>query len=331
MTRQEPKTEPCAVVLDCLAAHAAGADVPHDGSFGAPPSEMSQLVERTDWAAGPLGAPDTWPQSLRTAVGICLSSRFPILLWWGPELVMVYNDAYRPMLGQSKHPRALGAPGKEVWTEIWDVIGPMLDQVMAGGGATWSRDELLVLDRNGYPEECYFTYSYSPITDESGGVGGVFCAVTETTERVIGERRLATLADLAGLMGSASRAEVLRTAGTRARHQPRRPPVVLAVDAPLELDRLAPRGRSGGPGTWRLGRHPRPPGRPRAPGRRHRAAGARPGRRGGRRRRHQRLARLPRRRVGDAGARPGRQRSSCSVRRSPAAGTRPSRRTPPCA
>ncbi len=114
----------------------------------------------------------------------------------------------------------------------------MLDQVMAGGGATWSRDELLVLDRNGYPEECYFTYSYSPITDESGGVGGVFCAVTETTERVIGERRLATLADLAGLMGSESRAEVLRTAGTVLGTNPGDHPVVLAVDAPLELDRL---------------------------------------------------------------------------------------------
>ena len=237
MTRQEPKTEP-ELSSWTASPHTLlprGAD---DGSFGAAPSEMSQLVERTDWASGPLGAPETWPQSLRTAVGICLSSRFPILLWWGPELVMVYNDAYRPMLGQSKHPRALGAPGKEVWTEIWDVIGPMLDQVMAGGGATWSRDELLVLDRNGYPEECYFTYSYSPITDESGGVGGVFCAVTETTERVIGERRLATLADLAGLMGSENRAEVLRTAGSVLGTNPGDHPVVLAVDAPLELDRL---------------------------------------------------------------------------------------------
>ena len=143
---------------------------------------------------------------------------------------MVYNDGYRPMLGQSKHPRALGAPGQEVWTEIWDVIEYMLDQVMAGGGATWSRDQMLVLDRNGYPEECYFTYSYSPITDESGGIGGVFCAVTETTERAIGERRLATLADLAGLMGSESRAEVLRTAGTVLGTNPGDHPVVLAVD-----------------------------------------------------------------------------------------------------
>ena len=107
------------------------------------PGEMAALVAATDWSASPLGDPQTWPQSLRTAVGICLSSRFPILLWWGPDLVMIYNDAYRPMLGETKHPRALGAPGREVWTEIWDVIGPMLEQVMAGGGATWSADELL--------------------------------------------------------------------------------------------------------------------------------------------------------------------------------------------
>ena len=137
---------------------------------------------------------------------------------------MIYNDAYRPMLGQSKHPRALGAPGREIWTEIWDVIGPMLEQVMAGGGATWSADQLLVLDRNGYPEECYFTFSYSPITDESGGVGGVFCAVTETTERVVGERRLATLAEMAALMGAPSRADVVRTAASHHARQHRRPP-----------------------------------------------------------------------------------------------------------
>ncbi len=212
---------------------------PAEGSFGVPGSELSALVEAGDWAAGPLGDPRDWPQSLRTAVGICLSSRFPILLWWGPELVMIYNDAYRPMLGQSKHPRALGAPGREVWGEIWDVIGPMLEQVMAGGGATWSADERLILDRNGYPEECYFTYSYSPITDESGGVGGVFCAVTETTERVLGERRLATLAEMVALVGARDRAEVVATAATILRDNAADHPVVAVLDAPPEGDRLA--------------------------------------------------------------------------------------------
>ena len=204
------------------------------GLLGVPESEMSALVAAAHWSDGPLGDPQGWPQSLRTAVGICLASRFPILLWWGPELVMIYNDAYRPMLGQSKHPRALGSPGREVWGEIWDVIGPMLDQVMAGGGATWSHDQLLVLDRNGYPEECYFTFSYSPITDEAGGVGGVFCAVTETTERVVGERRLATLAEMAALMGAPSRADVVRTAATIMGSNTADHPVVVVLDAPPE-------------------------------------------------------------------------------------------------
>ena len=210
-----------------------------EGSLGMPGSELAALVEAADWSSGPLGDPQTWPQSLRTSVDICLSSRFPILLWWGPELVMIYNDAYRPMLGESKHPRALGAPGREVWTEIWDVIGPMLDQVMAGGGATWSADQLLILDRNGYPEECYFTYSYSPITDESGAVGGVFCAVTETTERVVGERRLATLAEMAGLMGAPSRSDIVHTAASILGANVGDHPVVMVLDTPPEGDRAA--------------------------------------------------------------------------------------------
>src|SRR6478735_6685730 len=210
-----------------------------EGPLGVPDGELASLVAAADWSAGPLGDPQTWPQSLRTSVGICLSSRFPILLWWGPELVMIYNDGYRPMLGESKHPRALGAPGREVWTEIWDVIGPMLEQVMAGGGATWSADELLILDRNGFPEECYFTYSYSPITDESGGVGGVFCAVTETTEQVVGERRLATLAEMAGLMGAPSRSAVVHTAAGILAANVGDHPVVMVLDTPPEGGRAA--------------------------------------------------------------------------------------------
>ncbi|MFT7839867.1 ATP-binding protein [Saccharothrix sp. BKS2] len=159
--------------------------------------EAGRLVRDFDWAAGPLGPRSGWPQSLRTAVDVCLSSRFPLVLLWGPDLVMIYNDAYRPILGTSKHPAALGAPAEVVWPEIWPVIGPMLHGVLAGRGATWSRDELLPLDRNGFLEECYFTFSYSPIADETGATGGVFCAVTETTQEVVGARRLATLGALA--------------------------------------------------------------------------------------------------------------------------------------
>ncbi|MGH2514526.1 MAG: PAS domain-containing protein, partial [Ktedonobacterales bacterium] len=159
--------------------------------------EMGTLMRSLDWSATATGLVERWPQSLRTAVSICLASRFPIIIFWGPSLVQFYNDAYRPILGATKHPAALGQEARACWPEIWDVIGPMLNGVLATGEATWSDDQLLLLDRNGYPEECYFTFSYSPIRDESGGVGGVFCAVTETTGRVLSERRQYTLRELA--------------------------------------------------------------------------------------------------------------------------------------
>src|SRR5579872_6373415 len=169
--------------------------------------EMARLMRHKDWSQTPLGPIEAWPGSLRTAVSICLDSRFPILLWWGTDLVMLYNDAYRPMLGTKKHPSALGQPGKECWPEIWDIIGPMLEGVVQRGQATWSEDQLLPLERSGYVEECYFTFSYSPIRDESGGIGGVFTAVTETTGRVLGERRLRTLRELATRGAEARSAE----------------------------------------------------------------------------------------------------------------------------
>jgi PAS domain S-box-containing protein len=159
--------------------------------------EMGALMRATAWATTPLGPLANWPQSLRTSVSTCLNCAFPILLWWGPDLVMLYNDEYRTILGTAKHPRALGRPGRETWPEIWHIIGPMLDGVLARGDATRARDLLLMLERNGYPEECYFSFSYSPIRDESGGIGGVFTPVIETTERVIGERRVDTLRGLA--------------------------------------------------------------------------------------------------------------------------------------
>ncbi len=149
-----------------------------------------------DWAETPLGPIDKWPQSLKTSVSTCLNSRFAILVWWGPDLIKLYNDAYTLILA-NKHPYALGRPGREVWREIWDIIGPMLHGVMERGEATWSDDLLLLLERHGYAEECYFTFSYSPIRDESGGIGGIFTPVQETTGRVIGERRTRTLMDLA--------------------------------------------------------------------------------------------------------------------------------------
>ncbi|MDP9051317.1 MAG: PAS domain-containing protein, partial [Acidobacteriota bacterium] len=165
---------------------------------------MGELIRTLDWSKTPLGAVESWPQSLKTSVSICLNSRFPVLIWWGPELVKIYNDAYVELIG-SKHPRALGRAGRHVWPEIWETIGPLLRGVLQRGEATWSDNMLLLVERDGYAEECYFTFSYSPIRDESGGIGGVFTPVVETTDKVIGDRRLRTLRSLATARSSRPR------------------------------------------------------------------------------------------------------------------------------
>ena len=158
--------------------------------------EMGQLMRTRDWSNTPLGPPEQWPESLQLSASICISSRFDLIVWWGPKLVMLYNDSYRRTLG-AKHPSALGRPGREVYPEIWEVIGPMLEHVMCTGEATWSADLCLLLERNGYPEETYHTFSYTPIRDRTGQVVGVITPVTETTDKVINERRILTLRDLA--------------------------------------------------------------------------------------------------------------------------------------
>ena len=156
-----------------------------------------------DWSATPLGPPEGWPRPVKTAVSLCLNSRFPILLWLGPELRIVYNDAYVPFLGPAKHPAMLGAPGREAWGEIWPAIGPMLDEALAGR-ATWVEDFRMFFARRLPREEVYVTFSYGPILGDDGRtVEGVFCACAETTGRVLGERRLSTLRDL-GLRTSGS-------------------------------------------------------------------------------------------------------------------------------
>jgi GAF domain/PAS fold len=157
--------------------------------------ELGQLIRDKDWSTTPLGPVESWPQSLKTTLGILLQSRYPMFVFWGPHLIKIYNDAYRPITGH-KHPWALGRPGVEVWPEIWSDIKPLVDRAL-GGDSTWSDDLMLFMERRGFPEEVYFTFSYSPISDESGGVGGMFCACTETTAQVLGERRLRTLRDLA--------------------------------------------------------------------------------------------------------------------------------------
>ncbi len=153
------------------------------------------VIESIDWGRTPLGPRDRWPQSLRTALSICLGSRFPMAIWWGPSGIQLYNDGYRMILGR-KHPHSMGQVGWECWAEIWDVVGPLYDQVMQQGEPIWSEDLLLLMERYGYEEETYFTFSYSPVRDESGEVGGVLITCVETTERVLGERRLNTLKDI---------------------------------------------------------------------------------------------------------------------------------------
>jgi PAS domain S-box-containing protein len=154
--------------------------------------EMGARVRGLDWSRTPLGPLDAWPQSLRTAVRIALDSRYPMFVWWGAELINVYNDAYIPVLG-ARHPAALGRPAREIWPDIWDVVGPQAEIVLREGRATWNESLLLVMERHGFAEETYFTFSYSPVPDDAGRVGGVFCACTEDTARILSERRLRTL------------------------------------------------------------------------------------------------------------------------------------------
>ncbi|MEO6469712.1 MAG: SpoIIE family protein phosphatase [Acidimicrobiia bacterium] len=159
--------------------------------------EMADRVAAHDWASTPLGAIDQWAQSLRTAVSILLNTRYPMFLFWGPDAICIYNDAYRPSLGHEMHPTALGARADSVWNDIWHIIGPQISMVMVHGENTWFEDQLVPFDRSGYLEEIYFTYSYSPVYAETGTVGGTLVVCSETTEQVLAERRLRMLQALA--------------------------------------------------------------------------------------------------------------------------------------
>ena len=128
---------------------------------------MGALIRAYDWAATPLRAPQYWPQSLKTAVRIMLLSRQPIWIGWGDDLTYFYNDPYKSIIG-GKHPWALGRPTSEVWREIWHDIGPMLDTALSGHEGTYVEEQLLIMERNGYPEETYYTFSYTSIPNEPG-------------------------------------------------------------------------------------------------------------------------------------------------------------------
>jgi PAS domain S-box-containing protein len=152
---------------------------------------MAELVRGFDWSSTSLGPIETWPESLLTSVNILLSSRHPLFLWWGDDLIQFYNDAYRPSLGRGKHPSALGQRGEECWQEVWSSIGPQVRSVLHSGESTWNVDQYLPIFRNGEElEDAWWTFSFSPVREASGRIGGVFVVVTETTNRVRAEREL---------------------------------------------------------------------------------------------------------------------------------------------
>ncbi len=168
------------------------------------------------WDATPLGSLDTWPDQLQLLVDVMLSSEFPMMLVWGRELTQLYNDAFRPILGREKHPGALGGSARDTWAEIWDEIGPLFSQVIDAGEAVWSADHRLLIERNGYAEETFFTYSYSPIRDATDEVAGLLVIATETTAQVVDRRRLGSIGSLASSLVSATTIESVANATVRA-------------------------------------------------------------------------------------------------------------------
>src|SRR5260370_37457116 len=145
---------------------------PTSADFLAGGGEMGALMRAHDWSGSRLAKPETWPQSLRTAVRILLNTNHPMFIWWGSDLIQFYNDAYHQPMGPERHPSALGLGGRECGAEIWDIIGPQIEQVMRGGGATWHENQLIPVTRHGRLEQVWWTYGFSPI-DEDDGIGGV--------------------------------------------------------------------------------------------------------------------------------------------------------------
>jgi signal transduction histidine kinase/DNA-binding response OmpR family regulator len=175
--------------------------MPPESSSISSRGELERLIRTKDWSATPLGPPSSWPPSLHTVLRLMLTSRYPMWMGWGPDLTLFYNDEYASQTLGPKHPAALGRPVREVWSEIWPTLNERIEHVLATGEATWDEGLLLFLERNGYPEETYHTFSYSPAPgDGPGQVGGLFCVVIEETERVIGERRIALLRDFSLLL-----------------------------------------------------------------------------------------------------------------------------------
>src|SRR3982075_1906871 len=167
--------------------------------------EMGRVIRAKDWSQTPLGPIESWPQSLRTTVSLCLASNFPISLAWGPKHVQIYNDGYWPICG-GKHPHSMGQDFSECWASPWPVIGEAFARALAGE-TSFLENQRMFLDRNGYLEETFFTFSFSPIRDETGGVGGLFHPVTETTAKMLAARRTRALRDLGAHAGKARTSE----------------------------------------------------------------------------------------------------------------------------
>lgn len=217
---------------------------------GRPPAEQSlfsdwrptlTMLRGSDWAGTSVGPMEHWPEELHTAMRAVLPSRMPMLLWWGADLVQLYNEACIPLLGD-KHPAAMGQPAAKSWAEAWEEIGPLAAGVLLGQGATYSQDMFLLLDRRGYLEETYWTFSYSPVLDEAGRVRGVLVALQETTTMVVGSRRLRTLHELGGISTAEAQtaADVCRSAVEILRNNRDDVPLALAFladgERPRELE-----------------------------------------------------------------------------------------------
>jgi PAS domain S-box-containing protein len=169
---------------------------------------MGAIMRAFDWSSTPLGPVENWSPTLRMMTRFLLANRFPLLLWWGPQFCQLYNDAYRPVLG-GKHPQFVGQPVRECWSEIWHIIGPLIQTPFEGGPATWMEDISLEVNRYGFTEETHFTIAYSPVPDEEAprGIGGVLATVHEISEKVVGERRIGLLRDIASSAGETRNAE----------------------------------------------------------------------------------------------------------------------------
>ncbi len=191
-------------------------------------TDCGRAARAVNWAATPLGDPSGWSPVLRMMVPFVLANRFPQMLWWGPDYINIYNDAYAPVLG-AKHPWAMGIPVRDCWSEVWDVLQPLIDTPFKGGPATWIEDFDLELRRHGFVEESHFTVAYSPVPDESapGGIGGVLATVHEITQKVIGERRVGILRDLAHLAESRTDVEACASAAEILARHPKDVPFAL--------------------------------------------------------------------------------------------------------